>query len=456
MYKANNSKRTRRALHLCSYALLLNLLSMAVANAESLTLTAAQQQAIAQDPWLKGSHLKEQALKASGVAAASLPDPMISVGLANLPTDSFDFAQEAMTQLKVGVSQQFSRGDSLAIARQQFDQMADQQPQLRAQRQAQLKLLVARQWLAAFASQQKLQLIRQNRPLFEQLAAIVAASYSSAQGNTRQQDVLRAQVELARLDDRLTTLQAEHDGQVASLQQWLHQHDQASPDAKEFGSNWPDFAPMPAALEQALVHKDHASLAAILAPHPALLAIEQQVKSAESAVQLVEQKYQPQWSVNASYAYRDDDPMGRSRADFFSVGLSVDLPLFTAKRQDQQLESARLQAEASKTDKQLMVRQLVAELLSHWQQLQGSNQRIANFSQSILPSLAEQAEAALTAYTHDDGDFAEVMRARIARLNAELEFVDLRYLQARHLAELQYYFCHLPAQSAQSYAGASL
>jgi hypothetical protein len=46
-------------------------------------------------------------------------------------------------------------------------------------------------------------LIERDRVLFEQLVDIVKASYSSAQGNTRQQDVIRAQLELARLDDSL-------------------------------------------------------------------------------------------------------------------------------------------------------------------------------------------------------------------------------------------------------------
>ncbi len=43
---------------------------------------------------------------------------------ANFPTDSFNINQEPMTQLTVGVSQMFPRGDSLALPSQHGDEPA--------------------------------------------------------------------------------------------------------------------------------------------------------------------------------------------------------------------------------------------------------------------------------------------------------------------------------------------
>jgi|GEM_PF-5219437 len=40
-------------------------------------------------------------LDALSVEAGSLPDPSVSLGVANLPIDTFDFSQEGMTQFKV-------------------------------------------------------------------------------------------------------------------------------------------------------------------------------------------------------------------------------------------------------------------------------------------------------------------------------------------------------------------
>ncbi|MBH0067443.1 MULTISPECIES: TolC family protein [Pseudoalteromonas] len=73
--------------------------------------------AIAQqnDPWLLGSRLKQQAVENRSIASGSLPDPRISIGMMNFPTDTLDFDQEGMTQFQIGVSQMFPRGDSLKI-----------------------------------------------------------------------------------------------------------------------------------------------------------------------------------------------------------------------------------------------------------------------------------------------------------------------------------------------------
>ena len=83
---------------------------------ESLTLEEAVALAVEADPWLAGSKHTQQALNDEATAAASLPDPRVSLMAGNFPVDSFDINQEAMTQLSVGVTQMFPRGDSLALA----------------------------------------------------------------------------------------------------------------------------------------------------------------------------------------------------------------------------------------------------------------------------------------------------------------------------------------------------
>jgi hypothetical protein len=60
-----------------------------------------------------------------------LPDPKVSLGIMNLPTDTWDLDQEGMTQLKVGVSQMFPRGDSLEIKKDQLQIESTKFPLLR-------------------------------------------------------------------------------------------------------------------------------------------------------------------------------------------------------------------------------------------------------------------------------------------------------------------------------------
>ncbi len=80
-----------------------------------LTLDSAIEEALQADHWNRSNLLQEQAIRSEAMASAQLPDPKLRLALANLPLDSLDFNQENMTQLQFGLSQQFPRGDSLAL-----------------------------------------------------------------------------------------------------------------------------------------------------------------------------------------------------------------------------------------------------------------------------------------------------------------------------------------------------
>lgn len=418
-------------------------------HATTLSLDEAQQLALQRDPWQQMSRLQEQALVADSSAAATLPDPVLSLGLANLPSDGWQFNQEAMTQLKLGISQQFARGDSLELNRRQLLNQAASHPLLRQDRQAKLKVMVAKQWLDAFTAQQRMQIVATSRPFFVQLSDIAQASYAAAQGRTRQQDIIQAQVELARLDDRLNALVSERDSKLANLIEWLLPSDTQKPTTFSVSTSWPTIALPSASVQHLLQQQDQALLAQVLQQHPAMLAVQQQIFAQLDGVELARQKYQAQWGVNASYAYRDDAPNGNSRADFFSIGLSVDLPLFTSNRQDKNLESARFRAEAAKTEQQLLLRNLMAQAINNWQSAEHTTARIAQYEQFILPQMAEQAESTLNAYTADAGDFGDVMRAKIAQLNTQLELIQLHNQLAQYQVQLQYYFAPTQHTTAQ-------
>ncbi|MEQ8963564.1 MAG: hypothetical protein RLP02_37605, partial [Coleofasciculus sp. C2-GNP5-27] len=60
-------------------------------------------------------------------------------------------------------------------------------------------------------------MIEQDRSLFDYLADVAESAYSNALGRTSQQDVIRAQVELTRLDDRLAALRQQNDVFLAKL-----------------------------------------------------------------------------------------------------------------------------------------------------------------------------------------------------------------------------------------------
>lgn len=408
--------------------------SVVVTNTTTLNLTDTVNYALNNEPWLSASKQKQIATKAQSIAAGTLPDPVLSLGMQSLPVNGYAFDQENMTQLKLDISQKFSRGNSLALSQQVINEQAQQHPWLRAQRKAQVKATVIELWLNAYRAQQSIALIKQDKTLFTQLIEVTEASYSSSLGKTRQQDIIRSQLELTRLEDKLIVLAQQLDAAKQGLAQWLPMHRLQRPLSNEFKEPNPliDFNNL--AFDE---------LIQLLMAHPAIVAIEQNVTAKVTQINLAKQSYKPQLGVNMGYGYRADTKAGDSRADLLSVGVSIDLPLFTDNRQDQQVKAAIANAEAKKTEKRVALQNLKGMYFKEFSQLARIEQRNALYQNTLLPQMSQQAQATLNAYTRDDGDFSDVMRARISELTAKIDALNIQIDKHITITRLNYYAASL-------------
>lgn len=406
------------------------IISVTTLQAAPISLKTAVQIAQDNDPWITGSYQRERATRAQSIAAGQLPDPVVSIGLANMPIDTFDFNQEPMTQLQMGVSQVIPRGDSLSLKQQQLEELSRQQPFMRQDRAAKVELAVSQLWLELYRSEETIRLIEKDRSLFEYLVDVAEISYSSALGRSRQQDLVRSQLELTRLEDRLTVLHQNKAETQKKLSEWL-------PITVWEGEVLHELPAI--TLHDSVGNaKDDPSESLFIQNHPMIKTLDQQITASKTNVSLTEQKYQPQWGVSSSYGIRDDAPGGQSRSDFFSVGISFDLPIFTERRQDKEVEAAVSSKEALKTDRILMLRAIQAQLSEATERLKWLENRQALYSDRLLREMQDQAEASLTAYTNDEGDFAEVVRARIAELNTNIDYLNITVDRLKTIAELNY------------------
>nr|WP_136252192.1 TolC family protein [Ningiella ruwaisensis] len=425
----------------------------------SLSLSEAIQIAQNNDDWLQKSESLERSLQSLSEGATALPDPVLSLSLLNLPVDTFSFDQEAMTQLKVGASQQFPRGDTLALEQDKLLAQAKVQPFLRVDRKNKVALNASILWLDAYEAQQSLKILEQSRPLFDSLSEFVTSAYrSTAATRSTQQDMIRAELELLRLNDRL--LQFETDKHVAlkRLSQYLFNMNALSEMAtlnqqndeglllSELSSTISDSAKQQLQILQASLRPSGQSkLFSYLSEHALVLASEQRVKASQFDTQIARESLKPQYALNASYAYRDDASSGggmidSSRADFFSLGLSVSMPLFSSSRQDAQISSSIHSSEALKTEKRLVLRELAAGAKSAFEEYSGAAQRLAVYEKQIIPQMAQYSDTAMNAYTNDNGDFAEVIRAKIAEIDAQLTALTLRISLQKALSKIAYFF----------------
>lgn len=385
-----------------------------------LTLAEVEDKVLVADPGQQAMQAKAEALLERGIVASQLPDPTLRVALNNYPIQSGDFSTEGMTNAAIGLMQTFPAGKSRAISERRYQWLASEM-QENAEARGRYVLAAARQaWLDLYYWEQAHALVSESRPFFDDLATVTRSLY--AVGRKNQQDVLRAELELGRLDDRLVEIERQRSRARAMLGEWI------GPEAsRPVAAKLPDWHQLPA-LE---------SLQDALQEHPMLRAAEAQIDAQSAAVDLANERSKPNWALDLGYSYRDGyQPTGEPRSDFVSVGVTVGLPFFRKKSIDSNLSAALQDKSAAVATREQTLRGLGSQLTAEYARWNDLARRLSIYEARVLDLSSSNAEASLLAYQSDQSDFANVMRAYVDDLNTRIDYMRLKVERAQSYAVL--------------------
>jgi len=385
-----------------------------------LTLAEAEDLALANEPGQAALVARAAALEERAVVAGQLPDPMLRIGLNNFPIDTGGFTTEGMTNAMVGIRQAFPPGRTRSISTRQLRSMSAEMAQNAAARGLDVLAAARNRWLELYYWEHAHALVSESRPFFGDLATVTRSLY--AVGRKNQQDLLRAELELSRLDDRLIEIERRRASARAALGEWVGNNAD-----RPIASKLPEWNQVPPL----------ASLRSNLLQHPIIEAADAQIEARVAGVDLARQRSRPDWAVEAGYSYRDGLlPNGQPRSDFISLNVTVGLPFFRKKSIDSTLSAAMHERRAAQESKQQALRRLTSQLGAEYARWQDLTRRMSLYEDQILGQTEDQARAALVAYQSDSGDFADVMRGYIDDLNARIDHIRLQVERAQSYATL--------------------
>ncbi|MCO6413260.1 MAG: TolC family protein [Thiogranum sp.] len=398
------------------------LLPVTGAAAEPLSLRETEELALSKDVTAPRFEALAAARNDQAVADGQLPDPRLKLGAANLPIDSFDRTREPMTQMQLGVQQAFPPGRTLKLSSERANVLAEADLARARAKRAEVLREVRERYLELYYHVAAGQIIEASRELFSQLVDVTRYHYAAGRNN--QQDVLRASVELSLLEDRLTRVNTDADRARAELGRYIGQ--QAAGRAPD--SQFPQL-PAPPSLE---------AIRAALDVHPLLQAENRIVKAEQIGVDIARQRYKPGWMLDVTYGNRGgENADGSDRDDFLSAMVTMDLPLFTDKRQDRVLATRQHEVEAVRLNREDQYLQLLRRLDSDYAEWFRLGERKDLYRQQIEPQALDNARASVAAYKSGVTEFTGVMRARITELDVRLQslrvIVDRSKAQARLL-----------------------
>jgi len=398
------------------------LASVSVAAHADVDIDEAVRLALSDDPVVAASQARAQALRDAAIADGQLPDPKLKTGIYNLPVDDFDISREPSTQLRLGLVQDFPRGDTRHYKRKQAEWMASSEQANTEAVRRKLVSDVRKNYLELYYQTQAEQVISKTRNLFAQLVEITQAHYAS--GRVSQQDVLRASLELSRLDDRTTRVRNAADQDRAALTKWI-----GDAAMLPVSADFPSLPAVPA----------REDIEASLPQHPVILAEAAKFEASNQQIRVAREQFKPGWSAGLEYRKRfGEDANGNNRADMMAAMVTVDLPFFTENRQDKRLSASIEQAEAvqlTRDDKLRELQRMLDADYANWERL---GERAGLYSNQLLNESTANAQASLNAYQSGVTEFTTLMRARITDLDVRLQDLRIRVDRAKAQASLLY------------------
>ncbi|MEO1246810.1 MAG: TolC family protein [Pseudomonadota bacterium] len=387
-----------------------------------LSLVEAERLALEDEPGANALTERARALEAAADAAGALPEPQLKVALNNFPVESGGFSTEGMTSASLGLRQTFPPGASRRLRSEELDWRAAAKYEAAGARRRAVLMATRKAWLALYYWQQAGVQVRESRPFFEELSSVTRSLYSV--GRKSQQDVLRAELELSRLDDRLITIEQQQAAARARFAQWV-----GRAASRPLAERLPEWEAVPTLSD----------LAERLPLHAIVKSADAEIASRASAVDVATERRKPGWALDVGYAYREGSlPAGTPRSDFLSIGVTFGLP-FTRKRSiDSNLQAALSERSAAASARQQLLRELNAELAAEHVRFTQSSRRVALYERQILAGAREHASAALDAYQSDTADFADVMRAYIDDLQTRTDYIELKVTRAESYSALAY------------------
>lgn len=356
--------------------------------------------------------------------AGALDNPQLTVGLANLPLDSFDLDQEAMTQKQVLISQKIPWFGKLQI--KEKIALLDVRKKQLIYRAGQLEVIkkLSMVWYDLALTDYSLHINKQLTGNITQMLRVAETRYGTGKG--LQQDILAAQVQLSKLIDEKATLSGKKEELLATLNEIINSAEPYSGTLFPVGTGG----------FQKIADRGE-SVASGFNNNPALLIRRVEREKAALLVALAEKNYGTDMNFRFGYGQRDEDPVsGRDRADFFSASVTLSVPLWRKSRQDSQLVAAlKRQRSALKRVESYTtaLRHRFAGVLSAINTAQQSHDLFTN---ALILQADQLAEASLAAYSVGKIDFNTMLGARLQTLRYQLQAEKYRYLALKKRSEL--------------------
>ena len=383
--------------------------ALLLAQEDTVRLDDLLKQALERNPKIKSVGLEAEASSFRIPQERSLPDPMVGFNLKNMGFPKFTLGQEVMSGVGLSFSQAIPFPGKLRLKGEIAEKAFERTKEVRNAVVLGVLRDVKTAYFELYALHKSVAILQEQKALLQKALDLTETKY--AVGSGIQSDVLKATVEISRMDEMITPM-AEI---IKSLQARINL-------LLDFPANKPLGMPQDQGVESFPVSLEELKKAAE-ENSPMVKEAALMVEEGGKMVAFARKELSPNFVVGAGWEFKGRLP------SMYEIMVGFEIPLYRKTKQSKMLEETLVRLESSKSGLISMKNDVTFMVTEDYLKARSAESLIKLYKDKIIPQASLTVESSLASYQVNKTDFL----ALLVDINTHFSYQMAYY---RELAEL--------------------
>jgi outer membrane protein TolC len=248
----------------------------------------------------------------------------------------------------------------------------------------------------------------ENIDLMKKFVELTQSKYEV--GNGLQEDILKAQVELYKLQEKMINLKQKEASIKADMLRLLNRNN---------GEQLQGVPKIEKTVNTVLLEDLKTT---VIEGNPLLQQLDHTVAQKETEYLLAKKSYFPNFSITAAYGQRDDGLDDKHRSDFMSLLVGVNIPIWFKSKQNKKVAETQLRILQAKAQLQGAENDILFKLNDLLASINKDEALVVLYKEQIIPEATQSLDADTLAYQVGRLDFLNLLNSQMTLLNYEIKF----------------------------------
>ena len=360
-------------------------------------------EALESSPEILAARRKFDAATKRPSQASTLPEPKLNFTNFGVGHPASTLNRSDFAYLGVGISQEFPFPGKLPLTKAMARKEADTERQVVLETELRVLSRLKQAYFDLSYSYKAIEIVEKNRDLLDKFTQIAEAKYRVGSGI--QQDVLKAQVEISTLMQRLEMIGQQRSSLEAFINSLLNR-----PVMMRLGK--------PAEVKKFQLNRPLEELLTLAQENaPRIRGRQELLDSSAFALNLARKQYMPDFG--ASFQYQKT---GSLYPDYYMATFEVKVPLYFWRKQRLGVEEAATRLVQTRHEYQMTSQEISFGVKDQFLVAKTSERLLAMYEQGVIPQAATSLESALAGYQTGKVDFLTLINNLTVLLNFEMDY----------------------------------